>query len=555
MIAAILLTALVGLAASNAPAAGAAAMPATVSSAPRATPGASATVAPGEAVYDDLERLGALGLLPGEILGLKPLSRAEIARIVGAASRRAGAGRSPAREMLIRLRGEYPELRFGEDQGIDDIRLGAAWTNSEPEQLRWDNHLGTIDARVYPLAAYREGDAFAHGGTFWLQTHHAHNLGRALAFGVRTNGRFFLERRNHATCGARQMETETDGDINLKAAYGRLRLGPAVIQAGRDAVAWGPLARGGFLASSNARPLDMIFISHESPYRLPWVFRHAGPHRAALFVADLGEDRTYPHTLLVGLKASFRPLEAAELGFTETLLMGGEGAPRPTLADIFKQVFPVMRLGLKDDYSDHRFGFDYRFQVWPGRLQLYGELFVDDGRKGEYEHLTAHRTGLFLPALGRRGAFDARLEYTRLPALCYRHGRWATGYALDEHLLGDELGPDAKGLRTELRWTGETGNRVGLELAWEGRDADTWGQVPKPPPADPGDSGAIYRIQDNPTEWRYRADLCLDWRLSPTTTLHPRIAGERVRNRGQVEGTDETRFMAELEARFHFGPR
>lgn len=512
----------------------------------------SPTVPLDETVYTDLDRLEALGLLPGEILGFKPLARAEIARIVGAASRRAAASRSPARELLIRLRREYPEQAAGEDQGINAIRFGAAWTNSKPEPLLRDNKLGTIEGVVDPLTAYRQGERFARGGTGWLQTHHAHNLGQALAFGLGIDARVLIDRSDPSGCFPAR--TTTKGHNGFRAFYGRLRLGPVVVQAGRDAVAWGPLPRGGFLASTNARPLDMVFISHESPYRLPWVFRHAGAHRAGLFVADLGGERTFPHTLLVGLRASFRPLARAEMGFTETLLMGGEGAPRPTLVEVLRQAFPMGKMGPGSDYSDHRFGFDYRLQLWPGRLLLYGELFVDDGRRGQYGSLTAHRTGLFFPALGRRGAFDARLEFARLPALCYRHGQWATGYTLDGRLLGDELGPDSRGLRGEFQWTGDAGDRLELEISWEGRDADTWGQVPRPPPADPGDYGAIYRITDLPTEWRLRADLALDRPVSSTVTLRPRIAAERIRNVRQAGGSLATRLMAELGVRVRFGP-
>ncbi len=529
-------------------------------------PWASATVPLNEPVYDDLDRLDALGLLPEAILGQRPLSRGEIARMIGEASRRPDAVRPDVRDLLIRLRNEYPVYRAGESQGLQSVRAGAAGTNAAADAVPPINGVGQIQAISYPLTAYREGAPFTEGGTFWFQTHHAQNIQPAIALAFRPDFRLLAGRAAHESLqpvsGAqavplpfdRSGSVETAGDFNVKAFYGRILAGPLVIQVGRDALAWGPVPRGGFHLSTNARPLDMILIGSESPFRLPGILRKLGPHRSTIFLADLGEDRRLPHALLLGIRTSLRPHRLAEVGFTEMLVIGGEGAPRPTGWQVFRQIFPIGGLGPGTDYSDHRFGFDLKLHAWPGRLTIYEEILFEDGRNGYWTDVTSNRTGLFAPALGPGGNFDARLEHVRLPAVLYRHGRWSTGYAVDGRILGDELGPDAHAVRTEIRWNRANGSRITLDAAIEDRDRDWWSQVPRPtPPADPGDAGDIFRLIDDPTERRFRVGLTGEFRMDNALSWQPRVAFEKIENERFVKGADGSDYIVELALALRLG--
>jgi hypothetical protein len=520
---------------------------------------ASVTVPLHEPVYRDLDRLDALGLLPDEVLNHRPLSRGEIARIVEKASRRPEAILAPAKELLVALRRDYPTRRLGEDRGFQGIAFGVAGTNSAPERIHRENGIGSVDGVVHPLAGYREGSPFAEGGTAWIQTEHSHYPGRRFAIGARTDVRLFVgdDTFDEGPDAISRSSIDVDADVSLKALYGRFRFGGLIVQVGRDALSWGPTPSGGLLLSNNARPLDMVLVTHESSYRLPWIFRHLGPQRIGFALADLGTDRVHPNSFLLASRGTFRLHRRIELGVWDTLILGGDGAPKPALFEILHEIFPYGRRGTDEDLSDHRIAFDLRLHVVPGHLLLYHEAFLDDGFRpaplGDMWDVMSFRSGFYLPAIGREGRFDLRGEVTRIPAIAYRHGRWRTGYALDDRLLGDELGPDARGVRIDTAWLRRDGNRLGLELAWEGRDADDWAQEPA---SEPGTFGDIFRVLDRPTQSRVRARVGLDWNVEAGVKWQPRLGVERVVNPHFRKGDDAvTNVLIEIGLRIDFSKR
>jgi hypothetical protein len=128
------------------------------------------------------------------------------------------------------------------------------------------------------------------------------------------------------------------------------------------------------------------------------------------------------------------------------------------------------------------------------------------------------------------------VEWADIPAIS-RHTRWTTGYAMNGRLLGDPLGPDARGAHAELTATLRAGHRLGLTLDREGRDADIWSQEPGD---DPDLYKTIYRVQDNPTEWRTRVGLRALWRASDRCDITGRASFENVSRplSGRSGGTD-----------------
>jgi hypothetical protein len=504
---------------------------------------ASSTVPPDDPIYRDLERLDALGLLPDEVLGQRPMSEGEIARLLRRASQLPGAVRRPARDLLVRLRRRFPDLEHRAAQGFESIELGGAWRDDRVEPFPENNQVGQIDARKEPLTADRGGRPYVpDGGTFWFRSRHTIPTRSNLVFTAAPEFRYGVFDDGGRLRG--------DGDFQFQALNGRLRLGPAVLQVGRDALAFGPVRSGGFMMSTNARPLDMVLVTSESPFRLPWIFRHAGRTRWLAAYTPLGDDRRLPGSALLLLRASFRPHRLVEAGFSNTLVMLGDGAPKGTVLDYLWEIVPINRTGVDRDFTDHRYGFDLRLHAWPGRVTLYNELLIEDAREGFWEDVVARRFGLHLPALGPGGEWEMTAEYLRLPAILYRHGRWTTGYALDGRLLGNELGPDSRGALLRLGRVDRAGNRVGLELAWDARDADLWAQVPVP---ETGSYDDIFRVVDNPTEHRWRARLEIDREVSRTVRWQPRMALERVTNPGYDDTAEaRTNVLLELVLRYGF---
>jgi hypothetical protein len=54
--------------------------------------------------------------------------------------------------------------------------------------------------------------------------------------------------------------------------------------------------------STNARPLDIAYLTTESTFRLPWIFRALGPSRWFVGMAALGQDRQLSGSALALLR-------------------------------------------------------------------------------------------------------------------------------------------------------------------------------------------------------------------------------------------------------------
>lgn len=518
----------------------------------------SAHVPPSDPVYQELDRLDALGLLPSAVLGQRPLSRSEIARLLYQASMNPGAARKPARDLLIRLRREFPSKKgegSQEPRGVDEVRFGGAWLEDELATVPAENGVGQVDALKQPLTSNRDGRIYRpNGGTAWLRTRHALPFADYMVLCVAPE---FLIRAGGSEDGVANaadsigiQQSGFESDFIFRSLYGRMQFGPTVLTIGRDALSFGPWTQGGLIMSTNGRPLDMINLTSESAFRLPWIFRHLGPSRWFAGMAYLGKDRVLPKSALAMLRASFRLNRLTELGLTESLVMLGEGAPTDSFWQYLWEFFPAGRVGTDTDLTDHRFGIDLRLHAWPGHATLLAEVLVDDARTGHYDDVTARRFGIYLPAVGPDGRWELSADYLRLPAIIYRHGRWTTGYAQDNRLLGNDLGPDAEGARLLLNRTGNRGQNTIIELAWDARDDDEWAQEPS---ADnPEQFEDVYRVVDRPTETRWRGRIGLDWPLSPEISWQPSLTIERVVNSGYGEGVDRTGALVELSFRYAF---
>lgn len=515
----------------------------------RAVMDGSATLPVDDPAWLDLERLDAMGLLPDFIWSQRPLSRREIGRVLAQASLDPRAAGGAAAEIVARLRRRFSDGPAGGPAGLSEARIGAGYLRDEPQSFPRSNGVGEVAARKQPLTADRGGRDWAPDLNGWIETRHQATLGPNLAVAVAPRLWLGVGERTEVDGDLISQSTRGEARLRWQALYGRWRLGPAAILVGRDGLAWGPSPEGGLLLSANARPLDMALITHESPFRLPGFLRHAGANRWLGFVSRLGHDRVLPNSLLVGMRASFRPGTLVELGFGETLVFAGQGAPTSTVIDYLWEFFPAGRLGTDVDLADHRFSFDVRAHVWPGHITGYGELVIEDAREGNYEDVTGRRAGLFLPAVGPGGRMTARLEYTFLPALTYRHGRWTTGYSREGRILGDELGPDATAIRFTAAGCDDRERRWQFDLTWEERQADQWAQ--KPDPTGVG-YDAIYRIEDLPGETRWRAGAQVDWPLGGRFAWRPEAAIERIVNAGYVEGTRRTGLLTALELRYRF---
>ena len=287
-------------------------------------------VNPTDPVYRDIDRLLAAGLLPGVIFGQRPFSAREIARLATVAD-----------SALQALRGQAAAPVA--DIDLHSRARRAAWADAAIERLR-------AAASGTPLTSSGRIVGGGSGQLLLLQSSSpargipyrgiGHNDGIVSSAGVNRSG-ILLDQGVVAV-----------GDIGLWGAAGPLAIsgtvrtrvgeddpfaGPdtrpltvhtlsarlvvrnAALTVGRDQLHWAPMTTGGLVLSTSVRPVDQVYLTMERPVRIPWVSRLTGPVRAGLFVADLGEDRHFPHSRLTGYKVTFLPSSKRSCGRKVTL--------------------------------------------------------------------------------------------------------------------------------------------------------------------------------------------------------------------------------------------
>ncbi len=94
----------------------------------------------------------------------------------------------------------------------------------------------------------------------------------------------------------------------------------ATIELGRDSMWWGPGFNGDLLLTNNAKPFDMIKITSQHPFLLPWLFRYLGLIKPTVFLTHLDKDSGFPRANLLGMRLDLKPTPHFQIGFNRAIL-------------------------------------------------------------------------------------------------------------------------------------------------------------------------------------------------------------------------------------------
>ncbi|MDB4877422.1 MAG: Capsule assembly protein Wzi [Gemmatimonadetes bacterium] len=422
-----------------------------------------------ERVYRDIDRLAAAGLIDTLVLGARPFSEREVVRLLAEAQRNLNRNAEARAWAAPTIAGDLARWPRGDNRPIDAVSGEVSELNSPYRQILPDGN-GTIEAAINPLAANRSGRNLADGFTAATETFHSATLGSHLALWANPRAVTESFRGGGSTTG-----------LTLHTGGANLLFGNASIAIGRDYAIFGQAPSGGLLLSENAPPLDMVRVSNDAPVTLPWWFRAAGPIRATLLIADLGEhDQIHPHSKLVAYHVAALPVRQFEVGLEVIDAMGGNGGQPASFGDRVLDaipIFDVLRAHSDFQFSNKMAGVDFHWRVpsWRG-FELYGQTAVDDfdARRLRSMFLEdgGYILGTALSCITECGRFGIRAEYRQTGIRYYTHG----DYFIAEHdnLLGDPLGP--RGLGGYLTIDGETDAGVygALSGAFEVRSGNSY---------------------------------------------------------------------------------
>lgn len=515
---------------------------------------ASINVAPDQTFYRDIEKLIAHKLIKKSIWGQRPYSRQEFARLILEAKKNflqqtkiSESGSNYIRDILDRLEREFKdEIFVMEKKGsrraflfhpLTSVQFGGTMTNS-PFRVVPENGGGHIDARVNPFLDSQMGHHLAEGTTTSLQTDSSLQWTDHVA--LHLIPRFQL---------AWQQNDNPEANAFIENFYAKFFLKNIELEIGRDNVLWGQGDTGSLFLSTNPRALDLVKISNDKPFLLPWVFKNLGLQKMSFMYADLGPEQNFSHAYLATWKWSLLPMSFLEFGFVMGVHSGGEGAPGASFGQRVLDIFPVTHLlwGSQDLIGNKIGGGDFHLRLpFLRNTTLYGEILFDDIKgdlKTQFDDVAAYLFGLYAPRLLDSGKLDLRLEYHQVGTIFYRHGQFQSGWTENQFVLGDPLGSDSWGIYATANWDLSKNNSIKTAFAWETASGDIYMGV-----APVGANSFFEKITDNPEETRYRATLVWGHYFKKLNFMNFNLKGgyERVKNFNFSSGSSLNNFLGQF---------
>ncbi len=427
-------------------------------------------------VYPAFDRLTALGATNSAIVGLRPWTRKECARIVEEISGEVDEANpneqwrlysALAREFAPELSGDLPD-----NVSLDSLYAGATSISGPP--LTDGYHFGqTIvndNGRPFQRGTNGQVGFTSSGGAgligFYVSGEYEHAPGAG----------GFTQAQQDAIQNADFKLLQPAAPIP---AFNQFRLLDTYISLdikgwqtsfGKQSL-WTSPTQDPFLWSTNAAPMYMLRVDQTHPLRLPSFLKWLGPFRTEFWVGEmaghhwvdtqdatigtLGIVSTLGRTLskqpmVNGFKINFKPTPNFEFGVGRTGMFGGPDFPI-TLGSVKHSLFSTTNaVGRGNDPGDRRSTFDFSYRI-PGFrrwLTLYLDSFVEDEISPiGYPRRAAQNPGLYLSQVPGIPHLDLRVEaaYTNLPGLIqtseggffYWNVRYFDGYTNKGNIIGN----------------------------------------------------------------------------------------------------------------------
>jgi len=437
-------------------------------------------------IYPALERLAAWGYVRSEMLGMRPWTRLDCARLVVEASDRIqewGASNVEATRLVDLLAGEFSrevELASGkpnESAEVKSVYVRGTEISGQPVPDIYHNyHFGETILNDYGRP-YAEGFNSIVGFSGWATE------GTLVAY---VQGEYQQAGSSPALpLAARQAIAAGDGvpvppatgtpavsQFELMDAYLGMNVHNWQLSYGKQSLWLGTGDAGAMMFTNNVEPMNMFLINRVAPIKFPWVFGYLGPFRMQLFLGQLTGQTFILHNLVLlgqwgqhlsqqpylsGYKLSFKPLPNVEIGFTGTTVFGGGGNPL-TLHSYFHALFPnignTQAHGL--NYEDGRSGFDFLARI--PKLQRWLTFTFDSFTEDEYSCLNemqkcAFQAGLYMPQIPGIPKLDLRVEggttspvvFPTCNGCFYTNNSFPESYTNSGNLIGTWIGRASQG--------------------------------------------------------------------------------------------------------------
>jgi membrane-associated phospholipid phosphatase len=436
-------------------------------------------------IYPAFERLIALGYLRSAMLGMRPWTRLECARLLDDAQenfpdngvQEGDAGRTYAvlttefQPEIARLNGTpnvgaHVESVYTRMTGIsgtpvrDGYHFGQTIVNDygRPYWSGFNNVTGvTADAEAGPVSIYLRGEyqhapAMPSESPQTLAATAAADFSPPLANGNAEVNRFAL---------LDSMASFTINNVQISAGMQSAWLGPGEF--------------GSFLMSNNAAPFPMVKIDDVVPHEIPAVSHILGPFRTEFFIGQLsGQHWEYcivpscqfypgypdvvgpdvsPQPFIHGEKISFQPTPNFEFGMGVTAMFGGPGLP-VTFRNFFRTYYAHSSTAANDPGKRiSQADLTYRIPGLRNWLTFYMDSLVVDEISPIGSTRASVNPGIYMPQIPKIPKLELRAEGINesrnkqfAPGFVYfDQRRFLSGYTDNNYLLGSWIGRAGRG--------------------------------------------------------------------------------------------------------------
>ena len=388
-------------------------------------------------IYPALQRLGAMGFIPGQSLAIRPWTRLECLRQLRLAE-----------SIADQTDASSPSLLAQAHLLITDLH-----TELETPLYRGSLTLESVYGRIGTIAGPALQDSFHFGQTWWNDF--GRPLGRGssaiagFSFRAHSGRWFFYDRqelqhspgnpaetpeRNQLINELDQFDPTSDPAIQpvpgrsaferqgAMELYGGIAFAGNSLSLGKQELFWGPTTMGPIAFSSNAEPTYNLRFVSTRPHPLPF-FPSLGTYRFDLVLGKLS-GHSYPdRPWYNGQKAAFNFGKDFEMSFTRWSIFWGVGHPI-TFHSFKANIFSFNSTGDytgngADGYGDREdpgdrksnFDFSWRLPFLSRIVTLYADAYSDD----DPSPIDAPRRALWNP-----GIYFARLPL--LPHMDLRVG-------------------------------------------------------------------------------------------------------------------------------------
>ena len=441
-------------------------------------------------VYPALERLIALGYIRSAIVGMRPWTRLECARLLNEADDQPnaiGPDDTKAIQLYDSLTHEFSKelalLEGGENTSIQVESIYTRVTGISGEPLTDGNHFGQTITNDYGRP-YQEGFNSVDGFSAWsavgslvgyvrAEYEHAPSVPP-----VPLSARQFIASVDNVPGVPPPTPFAAVNRFQLLDGYVGLTILNWQLSFGQQSLWWGPSQGGPLMFSDDVLPLNLFRISRVSPLKLPSILGWLGPMRFEWFLGqqaghefvfrtDTGIVGQFGQPIsrqpfIQGQKVSLKPTRDFEFSYSLTVLFSGGPTPLTMHYLLKSYSYSNTQQGALNDPGDGRSGVDFSYRI-PGLrkwLTFYGDLFSEDEPiPVGWPRKSAYQGGIYMPQIPGIPKLDLRLEGgSTVPAdfpgcygCFYVNNRYPDGaYTNKGNLIGSWLGRAGQG---EQAWS------------------------------------------------------------------------------------------------------